>query len=385
MYDFDKIIDRSGTFSLKWNVEKDELPMWVADMDLQTAPEITSALIKRAEHGIFGYTDIPDEWYDSYISWWKNRHGLNMEREALLFSSGVIPIISSCIRKLTTLDENVVILTPVYNIFFNCIRNNGRNIISCPLDYKDGVYSVCFEALEKALSDPQTTLLILSNPHNPTGNIWSAECLGKIGDIALKNGVIVISDEIHCDITAPGTNYIPFASVSENCKYNSITCISPTKTFNLAGIQTAAAYVPDEKLRHKVRRCLNTDEVAEPNAFAVQAVAAAFGSGEKWLDELREYLFMNRQILEKSEPSLSGAKVVRSQATYLAWLDCSVITSDSKKLAGHIRKTTGLYLSAGTQYGKGGEAFLRMNLACPSERLRDGIGRLEKALVTYSE
>ena len=273
---FDKEIDRKNTGSMKWDVSEGELPMWVADMDFETAPEIIEAMIKRAKHGVFGYTLIQDDWYEAYQNWWKNRHQLEIKKEWLLFCTGVVPAISSIIRKMTTVAENVVVMTPVYNIFFNSILNNGRNVLESKLVYKDGVYQIDFEDLEEKLANPQTSMLLLCNPHNPVGKIWDKDTLAKIGELCVKHHVLVLSDEIHCDITRPGKEYIPFASVSDSCKYNSITCVAPTKTFNLAGIQTSAVIVPNETIRHKVNRGLNTDEVAEPNVFAAIAPVAAF-------------------------------------------------------------------------------------------------------------
>ncbi len=379
-YEFDKVTDRSGTNSYKWDIGADELPMWVADMDFRTAPEITEAIVRRAEHGVFGYSTVPDEWYDAYVNWWKNRHGVEYKRDDLIFCTGVIPIISSCVRKLTTPAENVLIMTPVYNIFYNCIRNNGRNVRELPLDYDGREYRVDFDRLEKELSDPQTTMMLLCNPHNPIGKIWDRKTLAGIGELAYDNGVTVISDEIHCDVTDPGREYVPFASVSEKCRDNCVVCISPTKAFNLAGLQTAAAVVPDKKLRHKVWRALNTDEVAEPNAFAVQAAVAAFERGGEWLDELRQYLYENkllaREIIERELPQI---KLVPSDATYLLWLDCTSLGMTSRELWEHIRRSAGLYLSDGSVYGSP-EGFLRMNIACPRSTVRDGLERLKKAV-----
>ena len=384
-YDFDSITDRSGTYALKWEVSDNELPMWVADMDFRTAPEIISALTERAQHGIFGYTDIPDEWYDAYINWWKNRHGIEYKKSQFIFSTGVIPIISSCVRKLTTPAENVLIMTPVYNIFFNCIRNNGRNIVQFPLDYDGKEYSIDMARLAEKLADPQTTLMLLCNPHNPVGKIWDKDTLAKIGELAYDNGVTVVSDEIHCDITDPGRSYVPFASVSEKCRDNCVVCISPTKAFNLAGLQTSAAVVPNNRLRHKVWRALNTDEVAEPNAFAVQAAVTAFNKGGQWLDELRDYLYSSKQtVAEFIKNEIPEIKLIPSEATYLLWLDCSAVTEDSSVLAAHIRSKTGLFLSKGKQYGIGGERFLRMNIACPKEMLKDGLDRLRDGIRTFN-
>ena len=384
-YNFDTPVSRRNTNSLKWDIKDSELPMWVADMDFETAPEIKAAICKRAEHGVFGYSILPEEWYQAYISWWKNRHGFTMQKDWLIFSTGVIPSISSVVRKLTTPAEKVLIQTPVYNIFFNSILNNGRQVLENPLKYDGENYHMDFEDLEEKLSDPQTSLMILCNPHNPVGKIWSKETLDKVGELCSKHNVIVLSDEIHCDLTDPDCEYIPFASVSEKCLENSITCISPTKTFNLAGLQTSAISVPNRKLRHKVWRGLNTDEAAEPNSFAAEAAAAAFTQGEPWLNELRKYIFQNKKtVSEFLSAKLPEIKLVPSQATYLLWLDCGGISGfDSKEAARYIREKTGLYLSSGTQYGGNGKSFLRMNIACPQKLLKDGLNRLKQGISEY--
>ena len=293
-YDFDQITDRRNTGSLKWDVAEGELPMWVADMDFQTAPAVREAIEKRAAHGVFGYTDVEEDWYQAYMDWWERRHQFSIKKEWLTFCTGVVPAISSTVRKLTTPGENVLIQTPVYNIFFNSIVNNGRNVVECPLAYDGEKYEMDFEALEEKLSDPQTSLMILCNPHNPVGRIWERETLARVGELCEKYHVTVLSDEIHCDITRPGTGYLPFAAASETCKNISVTCIAPTKAFNIAGIQTAAVMIPNKALHHKVWRALNTDEVAEPNVFAAIAPVVAFQQGGDWLDELKEYLWENR-------------------------------------------------------------------------------------------
>lgn len=378
---FDEVIDRRNTGSLKWDVKENELPMWVADMDFTAAPIIREVIMRRAAHGVFGYSIVPDEWYDAYVSWWENRHGLNMEKDWLIFTTGIVPAISSIVRKLTTPAENVVVLTPVYNIFYNSILNNGRRVLPCGLIYENGEYSIDFSALEQALKDEQTTLMILCNPHNPIGKIWDRDTLMKIGELCKKYSVTVVSDEIHCDITAPGKMYTPFASVNETCRDISITCLAPTKAFNLAGLQTAAVAVADPVLRHRVWRGLNTDEVAEPNVFAVPAAVAAFTKGEQWLDEFRDYVFENRRIadgfIEKNIPEIFS---VKGDATYLMWLDCKKTGLDSDALAESLRENTGLFVSSGTQYGGNGRDFLRVNIACPRAVLYDGLDRLNRGI-----
>lgn len=250
-----------------------------------------------------------------------------------------------------------------------------------PLVYDGVTYQIDFEQLKKDLSNPQTTMMILCNPHNPVGKIWDKETLERIGELCNRYHVVVVSDEIHCDLTDPGCEYIPFASVSEVCRQNSITCIAPTKTFNMAGLQSAAVVVPDENLRYKVWRGLNTDEVAEPNSFAVIAAVTAFTKGAPWLDALREYILENKQYVEAFlKQELPQIKLVPGNATYLLWLDCREVTENSEELAEEIRQKSGLYLSDGMQYGKGGAQFLRMNIACPKATVKDGLERLKRSL-----
>ena len=385
-YDFDKPVNRRRTFSVKWDVKEQELPMWVADMDFETAPEIQDAVRRRAEHGAFGYTLIPDEWYEAIQEWWEKRHHFHLEKEWLIFCTGVVPAISSAVRKLTTPAEKVVLLTPVYNIFFNSVVNNGRYVLECPLSYDGEQYEIDLQALEEALADPQTTMLIFCNPHNPVGKIWSAETMKRVGDLCRKYHVVVVSDEIHCELTDPGKEYIPFASVSEACRDNSITCIAPTKTFNLAGLQTAAVIVPNPYLRHKIWRALNTDEAAEPNVFGMTAAIAAYQKGGPWLDALRSYLYENKQTARAFlETQLPKLHLVPSEATYLLWIDCKELTEHAKELGRFLREKTGLYLSEGSQYGKTGETFLRMNIACRRAVLEDGLERLKQGVEAYQK
>lgn len=385
MYDFDKLTDRFGSESYKWDISAGELPMWVADMDFETAPEIRQALTDRVNHGIFGYNIVPDAWYEAYISWWKRRHNTVFEKDWLLFCTGVVPAISSMVRKLTTVGENVLIQSPVYNIFYNSILNNGRNVLESPLVYEGGEYHIDFSDLETKLSNPQTTLMILCNPHNPVGKLWSREELGRIGELCEKHHVTVISDEIHCDLTDPGFEYVPFSSVNETCARISATCVAPTKTFSIPGIQTAAIVVPDPVLRHKVWRGINTDEVAEPNNFATVAAVAAFTKGERWLEELRPYLAENKALVrDYVQQNVSQIKVVPSKATYLLWLDCSAITDDAAEFTAFLRKNTGLFLTEGEEYGKPGKKFVRMNVACPRERVKDGLERLKKGVSLWN-
>ncbi len=381
-FDFDTVINRKGTNSLKWDTAAEgELPMWVADMDFAAAPCIAEAISKRLNNGVFGYSVIPDDWYYAYMSWWRKRHEFEMRKDRLAFCTGVVPAISSAVRAFTLPAENVLVLTPVYNIFFNSIVNNGRNVLECPLEKSWGEYRINFSDLEQKLAHPQTAMMIMCNPQNPSGRVWDRETLSKIGSLCQKYGVVVVSDEIHCDLTNPGVSYTPFASASSVCRNISVTCLAPTKAFNIAGIQTAAVYAENDRLFSRINRAINTDEVAEPNCFAVDAAIAAFTQGGEWLDALRSYIYGNKtevvSFIGKNIPSLS---VSVNDSTYLLWIDVSRFGMRSDAFADSVRKNSGLYLSSGSQYRGDGSDYVRMNVACPRSVLRDGLERLLKGI-----
>ncbi len=385
-YDFDTFPDRKKTNSVKWDVLPGELPMSLADMDFITAPCITEAVINRAEKGAFGYTDVPDEWYNSIISWWSRRHGLEMKRGELIFCTGVVPAISCLVKRFTNIGDSVLVLTPVYDIFYHSIENAGRITLESPMRRVKNGYEIDFADLEEKLARPLTTLMILCNPHNPSGTLWTKKQLEKIGKLCFKHHVTVISDEIHCDIVDPGKKYVPFASVCPECASNSVTCISASKAFSVAGLQSAAVFVPDERLRNIAVRGLNSDEVAEPNCFAAIATAAAFDKGEPWLDELNEYIAENKrfacEFITKNLPSVA---LFDQPATYLMWLDCRALCQDTDELYEFLRENTGLILSPGKKYRGDGMLYLRMNVACPRDKLLDGLKRFEKGVRSFSE
>ena len=377
-YNFDTPPSRRGSLCYKWDCRPGELPMWIADMDFETAPCVREALQRRLDHGIFGYDDMGPAWADAYVGWWRERHGLEMEPENLIFSTGVVASISSLVRKLTTPNENVLIQTPVYNIFFNSILNNGCRVLESPLRREGEEWRIDFADLEAKLADPQTTLMILCNPHNPGGRIWSRAELARIGALCRKHHVTVISDEIHCDLTAPGIGYVPFASVDESCRSVSITCIAPTKAFNIAGMHSSAVYAADPVLRHKAWRALNTDEAAEPNSFAAPAAIAAFTEGGPWLDALRDYIWANKRLVRDfCARELPEVKIPVSPATYLIWADVSALTEDVQDFTDRLRAETGLWVTPGTTYGQSGEGFFRWNVACPRSTVEDALGRLK--------
>ena len=384
-YNFDELTDRRNTNSLKWDVGENELPMWVADMDFKTAPEIADSVIARAKSGIYGYQIVPDEWYKAVAGWWTRRHNFEVKEEWLCFCTGVIPAVTSAVKRITNVGDNVVVQTPVYDIFFHSVENTGRHVLENKLAYDGEKYSIDFADLERKLSDPLTTMLVLCNPHNPAGKVWARDELVKIGALCKRYGVTVLSDEIHCDLTEPNVEYTPFASASEECKSISVTCVAASKAFNLAGLQSAAVIIPDEGLRNKIVRGLNSDEVAEPNAFAVAATIAAFTEGGEWLDELREYISENRKTAAKFiERDLPELKLVGQDATYLLWIDCSAVTYDAEKLCEYIRKNTWLFITAGNQYRGNGNLFVRINVACPRVRLLDGLARLKEGVNGFS-
>lgn len=377
-YNFDKTVNRRNTNSYKWDVEENELPMWVADMDFETAPCVKEAVIKKAMLGAYGYTYVPSEFYTSISKWYERRHHATLNSDYMIYSAGIVAAISSMVKKLTTPAENVVIMAPVYNCFYSSILNAGRNVLETNLIYENGIYRIDWVDFEEKLKNPQTSLFILCNPHNPTGNIWTKEELARIGELCNKYQVICISDEIHCEFVEKGYEYTTFSSVSKLCEENSITCISGSKTFNIAGLQGACLYIPNPTLRHRVWRGINTDEVGEPNFFAVEASIAAYTDGDLWVDDLVDYITNNRNyftsFVKENIPSLH---VVESHASYLAWVDISKVSNDSTLFTSLLRKETGLYINSGKTYGEAGKTFVRINLGTSLENVKEGLRRLK--------
>ncbi|WP_405304180.1 MalY/PatB family protein [Methanobrevibacter sp.] len=377
-YDFESVIDRKKTNSLKWDLFGDDVPMWVADMDFKVAPAISNAISKRASHPVYGYTIVPDELFLAYIDWWDRRYDFKMSRENMLYSIGVMPSISSIIRCLTDVGDNILIQTPVYHVFFYVIEDNDRNVLENPLIYENGEYKIDFDDLDEKLS--QSKLMILCNPHNPIGKIWSEDDLSRIGDLCRKHDVVLISDEIHCDLTDPGVKYNPFESSG-----NVITCLSPSKSFNIAGFQSSIVHTENVELLERIKNQMHVDNSDSCNVFATAAVAAAYNDSEEWLDELREVLYENKQIVKDYlADELPIIKLVECDATYLLWLDCSALNVPSKVLSGFLRSNQGLFLSAGIDFGLNGDNFLRMNIACPQELLREGLGRLKAGITALN-
>ncbi|KAF0425915.1 putative C-S lyase [Pediococcus acidilactici] len=387
MSDFDQIINRTKTNSIKWHVAKNELPMWIADMDFKTSPAIVQALQEKVRDGIFGYEEIPPAYFNAVANWYERVHGFRPDPAWMTFATGVVPALSSAVRRLTAVGDNVLVQAPVYNIFYNSIVNNGRHVVSSDLLYDENkhVYHVDWDDLEAKLSDPLTNMMILCNPHNPIGLIWSRETLTRLGQLCQQYHVKIFSDEIHGDLTFNQTGYTPMFSLPAELIQNLVAAVSPSKTFNVAAMHAATVLVPNKNLRAQINRGLNSEELAEPNLVAIPGTIAAYEKGLPWLQELKEYLVENRELVRNFISQEVGPRValVEGQATYLIWIDVSQVTNDSAKLAKFIRKETGLILSAGSVYGGNGNHFLRMNVACPKERLQDGLQRLKKGLTAW--
>lgn len=376
-YDFDKTIDRRATNSYKWDsAPEGVLPMWVADMDFRTAPVIIDALQKRVAHGIFGYTRVPDAYYDAVTSWFSRRHGWDIDREWIIYTSGVVPAVSAVIKALTVPGDKVIVQTPVYNCFFSSIRNNGCEIVSNPLRRTADTYEMDFDALERCAADPRAKVMLLCNPHNPAGRVWTPDELTRLGDICLRNGVTVVADEIHCELVYQGFKYTPFASLSDAFLHRSVTCVSPSKAFNIAGLQIANIVAFDNDLRSRIDKAININEVCDVNPFGVAATIAAYNEGEEWLNQLVDYLHGNYEVMaEFCRRELPEFPITRLEGTYLVWMDCSSLGMPSDALEHALLDDARLWLNAGTMYGAEGEGYMRWNIACPRSVMLDGLNR----------
>ena len=377
-YDFNTVIDRHGTNSLKWDLFDDDLPMWVADMDFMVAPAIREAIQKRANHPVYGYNIVPDELFEAYINWWDRRYDLKMSKDDMAYSIGVMPSISSMIRCLTDVGDEILIQSPVYHVFYYVIEDNDRKVLENDLAYENGKYEIDFDDLDEKLS--RVKMMILCNPHNPVGKIWSRKELDKIEELCIRHDVVLISDEIHCDLTDPDVYYNPFKSHD-----NVVRCLSPSKSFNIAGFQSSIIQTVNSELLEKIKTQMHIDNSDSANVFAASAVIAAYDESEDWLCELRQVLYENKQIVrEYLKNELPVIDLVESDATYLLWLDCSQLNVPSKVLSGFLRQNQGLFLSAGIDFGQCGDNFLRMNIACPQELLKDGLARLKACITALS-
>lgn len=377
-YDFETPVNRRGTNSYKWDMPgtEDVLPMWVADMDFRTAPCIIDALKRRVEHGVFGYTRVPGRYFEEVVRWFGERHGWRFNTDEIIYTTGVVPALSAVIKALTAPGDKVIVQTPVYNCFFSSIRNNNCELLENPLRYEDGKYSIDFDDLERKTLDPRARLLLLCNPHNPAGRVWTAEELKRINDVCLRHGIKVIADEIHCELVMPGFRYVPFASVSSECASNSVTCNSPSKAFNTAGLQIANIISNNADVRARIDRAININEVCDVNPFGVEALMAAYtDQGAEWLAELVDYIHANyvtlRDYFARNLPEL---RVTELEGTYLVWVDCRSLGLPSSEIGERLVHTRKLWLNTGDMYGS--EGFMRINIACPRAVMLEGLRRL---------
>ena len=379
-YDFDEIIPRRNTDSVKWDAAPDEgvLPLWVADMDFKVAPVITAALQSRVAHGVFGYTQTPQRFYDAIINWWQRRHGVTIGQKWIIPVTGIIPALSAAIRALISKGDKVLIQPPVYNHFYTTLANCGCSIVENNLLYNNGHYTPDFEDMEIKAADPEVKLFLLCNPHNPAGRAWKLDELQRIAAICKKHNVIVLSDEIHSDLVFGSSKHIPFALIeSTNC----ITFSSPGKAFNLAGLQVGYVFTQDSVLRTKLKAMLTLQEIELLSPFAIEALIAAYNNGEEWLEALKHYLYNNYKYLQEFVAlHLPQIVVVPLQATYLVWLDCRALNLPSETLAKKLLQDQKLWVNAGTMYGAVGEGFLRINIACALPLLKEGLQRIKNEL-----
>ncbi|HJV45730.1 MAG TPA: MalY/PatB family protein [Bacillota bacterium] len=384
-HSFDQIVERRNTDSMKWDKLKqlfgsaEVLPMWVADMDFLSPPAVVKAITERAKHGVYGYTIMSDSFYEAIIGWMERRHQWQVNKEWLCYCPGIVTALSILVEVLTKPGESVMIQPPVYTPFFQVISRNGRSVKEVPLILEEGQYRMDFELLEEAMKTSK--VMILCSPHNPVGRVWSRDELVKLGELSSKYQVIIISDEIHADLVFNGEKHLPFGMLSEEIAQQSITCIAPSKTFNIAGLKTASIIIPNPKIRRLFENRIQTLSLHLESCFGVDAVKAAYNEGEVWVDELMNYMQGNLQYLAKFlQEHLPMVKLIQSQGTYLAWLDFRDLQMEADELQTFLTQKAKVGLSAGTIYGSQGAGFMRMNLGCPRSVVEEGLRRIHKAI-----
>lgn len=388
-YNFDEVIERTKYHSVKWDelettfgdIPKDVLPIWIADMEFRSPQPVIEAIKKANEHGIYGYTSRPLSYYQAIIDWVERRHNWKVKKDWIAYSPGVVPALSFIIRAFCQAGDKVVVQPPVYYPFFRVIENNGCHVVNNPLKLSNKKYFIDWEDLERKVDDPRVRLLILCSPHNPVGRVWQKEELIILGEICLKHNIIVVSDEIHADILFEGYKHTPFASISPAFAHNSITCTAPSKTFNLAGLQTSSIIIPNKKYYKIYENILDSLALDENNVFGLVALEAAYRYGEEWLEQLLSYLNENLKFLMKYfKESIPKIKVIKPEGTYLVWLDCRQLGLSTKGLNNLMIKKARVALDDGYWFGAEGKGFMRINIACPRSFLEEGLKRIEKAV-----
>lgn len=384
---FDEIVSRKNTDCLKWDFckqifgKEDILPMWVADMDFKSPEPITQAIIQRAEHGIFGYTEETDRLLSALSTWMEKRHNWTIDKSWIVYSPGVVTSVDTAILAFTEPGDKILMQTPIYYPFYASIKDNGRELITNSLKENNGHFEIDFEDLERKLQG-NVKLMIFCSPHNPIGRVWKPDELQEVLRLCRKYDVLVVSDEIHSDLVYKGHKHIPVASLSEDLLQNSVTLVSPTKTFNIAGLSISAAIIPNAKLRKEFRHTLKKNGAGMLNLFGIEAAIAAYTQCEKWLEELLIYLEDNlNYLIEYFEEYIPQIKVIRPEATYLAWLDCRNLPLPKEKLREFFVSEAGVGLNEGSTFGQEGLGFQRINFACPRAILKEGLEKIKNAVV----
>ncbi|PTM59520.1 MalY/PatB family protein [Desmospora activa] len=388
-YDFDQIVNRKQTASEKWDgIEKifgapNLHPMWVADMDFRSPQPVIEAMKQRVEHGIFGYNLRPDSYYEAIIDWMATRHQWNIQRDWICYSPGVMPAISFIIAHFSEPGDSVLIQPPVYPPFSQVVTRHGRKLVTNPLRYTNGRYQIDFDDLERKL-DSGVKILLLCSPHNPVGRVWTQEELTQLGQMCRERNVLVVADEIHADLVYHQSSHTPFSAVSEELAQHSIVCTSPTKTFNLAGIQTANIIIPNPQLREKFKAAVDDHFVQFSNTFGMVATESAYRNGAEWLDQCLTYVEQNLHFLTAyREKQIPEIKVIQPEGTYLVWMDWRDLGMDAKALKSFMLEQAKVALLTGDTFGLEGEGFMRLNLATPRALLQEGLQRIEKAINVY--
>lgn len=383
-YNFDEIIDRRGTESVKWDAvserwgRNDLLPMWVADMDFRTPPFVMEALRKRLEHEVLGYTFACEEWYTSIINWLQNRHGWKVKREELTFMPGIVRGLAFAIQCFTEKGDKVMVMPPVYHPFFLVTEKNKREVVYSPLVLRDGQYYIDFDRFRKDIQGCK--LLILSNPHNPGGRVWTREELEQIAEICYESKTLVISDEIHADLTLPPYQHITFALVSEKARQNSLVFMSPSKAFNMPGLASSYCIIENKEICRCFQEYMEASELSEGHLFAYLSVAAAYSNGTEWLDQVLAYIQSNIDFTDAFlSEYIPDIKMIRPQASYLVFLDCRTLGLNQKELVDLFVDGAHLALNDGTMFGKEGEGFMRLNVACPRSVLEKALKQSKEA------
>lgn len=381
-YDFDKVYDRHNTNCVKWDLAKEDvLPMWVADMDFEVAKPISDAIEKRAEHHVYGYSFAGDNYYNSVINWMNRRKNWNIKKEWIKFSPGIVPAINMLIKAFTVPGDEVVIQTPVYYPFHSAVIENKRNLVENPLKLIDGRYYMDYEDLEQKFKEHNIKLIILCSPHNPVGRVWSEDELIRLGDLCLKYNVKIIADEIHSDLIYKQYKFISIASINEEFADITATCTAPSKTFNLAGLQTSNVIISNDEMRKQFTDVLDANAVMEPNLFGITALEAAYNSGSEWLDQLMDYLSDNLEFLsEYINNSIPEIKVIKPEGTYLVWLDCRNLGMNKKELHDFMLDKAKVWFDDGHMFGENGQGFERINIACTKATLKEALDRIKNAL-----